>query len=152
MNRMLQGGPAWRPPEDDDLMPDLTPMLDVLFMLLVFFLLTANSVEHALSVSLPDKEAAAARPIEEDRRLRIVLPARPGEWTVDGRTLVDWDSVKRAILDRAGVRRDAPVIIEGDRRTPLDRVMQVFGFLSANGFTRVDVLMERAAGAPGGNR
>ena len=34
-----------------DLMPDLTPLLDVMFMLIVFFILTANAVPYALDVN-----------------------------------------------------------------------------------------------------
>jgi biopolymer transport protein ExbD len=142
----------WSAESDDaeGLLPDLTPMLDVLFMLLVFFLLTANSAEHALEILLPDRETAAARPVDDTDALRVVLPAGDRRWVVNGARYAEWEAAKAAILAARAADREVPAIIEGDRDVPLERVVEVMGFLAANGFSAVNVLVDprQAGGEP----
>jgi len=52
-----------------DLMPDLTPLLDVMFMLIVFFLLTANAVPYTLDVNLPEDKEKVAQAVEDPNML-----------------------------------------------------------------------------------
>jgi len=54
-----------------DLMPDLTPLLDVMFMLIVFFLLTANAVPYALDVNLPQDDEAVTQAVEDPDMLSV---------------------------------------------------------------------------------
>ena len=56
-----------------DLMPDLTPLLDVMFMLIVFFILTANAVPYALDVNLPEDAEEVTQAVTDSDILTISL-------------------------------------------------------------------------------
>lgn len=60
--------------------PDLTPLIDMVFLLLVFFLLTSLSARPAISLDLPEAETAA---LEEPDDLSIEV-ARDGQVRVNG--------------------------------------------------------------------
>ena len=52
---------------------DLTPMIDILFIVLVFFILTANPLEHALRVDLPSKGADQAKVLTVNKSIQITV-------------------------------------------------------------------------------
>ena len=57
--------------------PDLTALLDVIFILLVFLLLTANSVPKVLEVVLPAEDSSQSLPVQMNTPVTITLPAEP---------------------------------------------------------------------------
>jgi biopolymer transport protein ExbD len=120
---------------------NVTPLVDVMLVLLIIFMVTANLIDHrAIAVSLPaaktgDEAADAAAP------LRIEI-ARDGAVTLDGEatTLAALGPAVRAR------RRDAsPVSIAADRAAPHGAVIDVIDQLRQN-----DVNDFAFAVAPGG--
>jgi biopolymer transport protein ExbD len=126
----------------EELGPDLTPLLDILFILLVFFILTANTVEHALELALPDEGAEQAEPLVDPSTVHIALYARDQAWAVNGEPIGQWDRVEAAVLAAHGQRPDAEIVIAGDRRAPIERLLQVLAFLKEQGLTAAQILME----------
>ena len=75
-----------------DMAPDLTPMLDILFILLLFFMLTAGAVFQSLNLTLPSSVA-------EDLTLahtpdHILLEIRTGSFALDGREIKGFETTR----------------------------------------------------------
>lgn len=68
-----------------NLLPDLTPLLDVIFIVLVFFMLTAQTPLLELPLQLPQNEALPAVSAGKSERLQIQLTA-DGHWHFSGVT------------------------------------------------------------------
>jgi len=99
----------------DDLVLNLTPLIDVVFLLLVFFMLTTTFLdpERELDIDLPQAESGA--PLEEED-LELVINV-----FADGRITLAGDAIEPAVLKarlEAAAQRDpdTPVTIRGDRR------------------------------------
>lgn len=96
---------------------NLTPLIDVVFLLLIFFMVsTTFDKESRIKVELPSASTQDEK-VEEEKVLSITIDAN-GRFYVDDREVVNTESatLKRAIEKAAGVRRDLPVII---KRTPV---------------------------------
>jgi len=125
-------------PEDDaPEAPDLTAVLDLLFILLVFFLLTAGSVERALEVDLPRTDPEAAEPVTRDEPLRVTIAA--DGWRVGEQRLPDWAAAKAALASAVAERPERRLLIQGERSAPMERLVRLLGFLQAQGLSAAQI-------------
>ena len=116
---------------------NLTPLIDIVFLLLIFFMLTAHFVEEqSLSVDLPD--AASADSMETQDSLEIVI-RKDGEIRIAGRTVAP-DQLEAAIREALG---DGKVRLRGDAGTPLQRVVEVMGAARRAGAETLDIVTEQ---------
>ena len=125
-----------------ELAADLTPMLDVLFILLVFFVLTANSAQLALDVTLPSDKSTAAKPLPQPKRVVVSILPEEGKWQIDGTTFESWEEAQAAIEAAKKEKPKAAFVIASDRDVPMQRFVQTLSFLRGLGVAKVDIAME----------
>lgn len=126
-----------RPQRPD--VPDinLAPLIDVVFLLLIFFMVSTTFKEDArIQVRLPEAQGEEA-PAEEPESLTIVIDPS-GMFYVNDRQVVDrkLETLKKAIAGAAGDNRDLPVILKADARTPHQSVMTAMDAASQEGLVR----------------
>lgn len=105
---------------------NITPLIDVVFLLLIFFMVsTTFERDSELQIELP--EAAAKPQGVQDRSILVTIDAR-GQYRVDGRPLINAQpaTLKEAIARaRDGKRDSPPLIISADAATPHQAVITV---------------------------
>ena len=100
---------------------NITPMLDVVFILLIFFIVTANFIkEPGLEVNRPDSETA--EPTENAAILIAVGNA--GEIYMDGRR-IDKRQVKANVVRLLAENPQGSVVIQADEKSTADTIMAV---------------------------
>jgi biopolymer transport protein ExbD len=103
---------------------NLTPLIDVVFILLLFFMVsTTFQRESEINIELPE---ASAEPVEErDETLEIVIDAE-GHYFIDEQQVVntELETLKQAIQKFLGERSEIPVVIRADRLTPYESVVR----------------------------
>lgn len=117
---------------------NLTALIDVVFLLLIFFMVsTTFDKESRIKVELPTA-ATQDEQVEEEKVLEITIDAS-GRFYVDEREVVNTeaDTLKRAIEKAAGMRRDLPVIIKADARASFQSVFKVMDVTSQLGFVNM---------------
>lgn len=127
---------------EQSLIPDMTALLDVIFILLVFLLLTANAVPHVLDVDLPQKGIEQAHPADMERPISITLFAEDARWGLDGQEYANWLLFELALLEQVRQKNDAQIIIAGDKDAPLEKVLQVFSWLQGHHLKAAQVMMQ----------
>ena len=103
----------------------LTPLIDVVFLLLIFFMASTTFDRRSeLRVKLP--EAGAEAGPRDDAVIHVVIDAG-GSVSVEGRALDDprTETVRRALASAAEGFDSPPVIISADARTPHQSVVTV---------------------------
>ena len=101
--------------------PNITPMLDVVFILLIFFIVTANFIkEPGLEINRPDSETA--EPTENAAILIAVGNA--GEIYMDGRR-IDKRQVKANVVRLLAENPQGSVVIQADEKATADTIMAV---------------------------
>lgn len=123
-----------------DLLPDLTPLLDVMFMLIVFFILTANAVPLAMDITLPEDKDGVIRPLEESVITVTLLPKGQG-WKINDQPYTHEAAFKAALVTKTA--SGDPLVIAGDKDVSMDRLLSLLTFLRAQNIEAADIIMSQ---------
>lgn len=122
----------------DELAINLTPLIDVVFLLLIFFMVsTSFTSETQLAVNLPEAEGAPA----SDSKTRLELMIAPdGTFRLNGNPVSAQASALRAALREAtGMRRDTPLTIAADGDAPHRYVVMALDVANGLGLKRLTI-------------
>ena len=121
---------------------DMTPVVDTIFNLLIFFALSMNFLTNpGITVDLPG--AAAPEVARQDRDITIAITPE-GAVRLDG-TPVTLEALGARLRAAAAERRDAQVLIRADRRVAHGLVVAVMDAARAAGVTRLAIMTRRDA-------
>ncbi len=127
---------------------DLTSLIDVVFLLLLFFMVSTTFDDQAvLKVDLPEASAVEA-PTNLPEHLELVIDAN-GLMFLNDRQLLDSKerTIKAAFNEAIGDNRDLPLILRADRETPHHFVVTVMDVAAQLGFSNLSIAIERTAGS-----
>ncbi|MDD9940687.1 MAG: biopolymer transporter ExbD [Myxococcales bacterium] len=120
-----------------DVRIELTPLIDVVFQLLIFFLLTTSFIhERSMQVDLP--EARIEKETEAPTELLAITIAADGT-VAHGETPVSWDELTDLFGRAAANDPTREVMIRGDRAVPHGRVIQVMDLAQRHGLTKMAI-------------
>ena len=118
---------------DTDALIQLTPMIDVMTVLLAVFMVTTPMMTNGIDLDLPNAGHSALT--GNDHAIQISVDANGHYYLNENEMGVD-DVVKRAIAMR-GENPQLSIMINGDKRADYGAVMVVMGKLKDSGFQRV---------------
>lgn len=123
--------------EDPDL--NITPLIDVVFLLLIFFMVT-TTFERAAQLELKLPEASEQPTQQQPERLEIVVNAE-GRYFVGGSEVVNrrLDTLKEAITRAANDNAEQPITIRADARAPHQAVVNAMDAISQLGFVNLSI-------------
>jgi len=109
---------------------NITPLLDLAFVLLIIFVITTPLLEQSLELKLP-KGGRPDRPVNE-RDFHTIEVSPRGNYVFDGRQMA-LAQVERALVADARSNPNLVLRIRADRATPFDLVFQVTDMCANNG-------------------
>jgi biopolymer transport protein TolR len=118
---------------------NITPMVDVMLVLLIIFMVAAPMLTVGVPVELP-KTAAAALPTEQEEPLTITITATGGI-AIQNTEVADAELIPR-LTAIAAERTSRKVFLRADGSIPYERVAQVMGALNAGGFTEIGLVTD----------
>ncbi len=124
-----------------DLAPDLTPMLDILFILLVFFMLTAGAVFQTLDLKLPSSVSEDIPVLDAPKH--IMLEIHADTYALNGTKITEFDALKAAVHNSVQKKPDVELVIAGDRDVPMHRLLAVLTHLQSEGIAAANILMKQ---------
>ena len=129
----------FRKQRQDSVDVNLTPLIDVVFLLLIFFMVsTTFTRETRLSVELPEADGV---PRIEDTRLIEVSVASGGEYAVNGERLVrsDTETLRSVLLRLSQEGTDMPFVITADAEASHQSVVTVMDVAGRLGFSNLSI-------------
>lgn len=118
---------------------NLTPLIDVVFLLLIFFMVS-TTFEHQsrIQIELPEATAEASKP--DDESLEILIDAQ-GRYFLGEQQVVNTElkTLKGAIREALGERESVPVMIRADARTPHQAVVRALDATSQLGLVNISL-------------
>jgi biopolymer transport protein ExbD len=131
--------------EDPNL--DLTSLIDVIFLLLIFFMVSTTFEKQALlKVDLPEASEVEDS-TEVPDSLELVIDAE-GRMFLNDQRLIDSEArtIRAAIEQAAGSKRDVPLILRADRETPHHFVVTTMDVAAQMGFSNLSIATDRTDG------
>ena len=129
---------------DEELSVNLTPLIDVVFLLLIFFMVsTTFTKESHLEIDLP--EAAGEKSTTETKKIEIVINEK-GEFSINSRPLINnkEDTIKKAVVKVSGGDKKLPFIITADAKTPHEYVVKAMDVAGKLGFVHLSITTQRS--------
>lgn len=132
---------------DDEPEINLIPLIDVMLVLLIFFVVTATfDARSVMKLELPRATGEAS---DTNQALNVLVNA-DGRYFVDDREVLrdDLESLKETLADVAGTDRKRPVLLRADARTPHQAVVTAYEALGQLGFRKVMIATAPTPKAP----
>ena len=125
------------PGTEDEEGPSLTPLIDVVFLLLIFFLVATTFQNEEVEMDLKLPEAQTGKAQEQNQRI-VINVRRDGTLIIDGRP-VSQESLEQKL--RAAARRDKnqEVLIRGDTSAQFGVVARVLDVCRAAPLTQIAI-------------
>ena len=150
--------PDYRQHDENRESAAMTPMIDVVFLLLIFFVCAATGQvpEDLLSTELPPQgaiDAEATLPDPEDPTVPLWIHLSRS----DGRTLIelnereydDMQSLQQVLAALAEVAPESPVVLDIAQNVPVGDMVRVLDISKAAGFESISFATDKEPGEPG---
>ncbi len=135
MRRMISSNSS----ENDEADIDITPMLDVVFIMLIFFIVTATFVkESGIDVNRPD----AATAVKKEKANILIAINEKNEIWID-RRMVDIRSVRPNIERLHAENPQGSVVIQADKKSYTETLIQVMDAARSAGVYNVAIAAQQ---------
>lgn len=119
---------------------NITPMVDVMLVLLIIFMVAAPMMTTGVTVDLP--QTAASPVAGQDEPLSVSI-------TEDGKvyiqkTPISINELQKKLLAITGQKKDTRIFVRGDKNVDYGKIMQVVGEINAAGFSKVALITDAA--------
>jgi biopolymer transport protein TolR len=117
---------------------NVTPMVDVMLVLLVIFMVTAPLLTVGVPLKLP--QTSAAEVTQPKKPIVLSLDVKGNTFLGDER--IEASDLKTRLAQLAATDPDRILYVRGDRAISYARLMDMLGLVSSAGFTKVSLLAE----------
>jgi len=123
---------------------NITPMVDVMLVLLIIFMVAAPMMTTGVTVDLPESKAAPIAGQDEPISISI---------TADGKVYIQKSVIQLKDLQTklkaiTGEKKDTRIFVRGDKSVDYGKIMQVVGEINAAGFGKVALITEVGSAQP----
>lgn len=124
---------------------ELTPMIDVVFLLLIFFMISTTFIEKpGLEIDLPDSSAQQLN--QEDKEVQVYLTAT-GEIYLK-RELVTLAELSEALLDYGPLAKRMTFLLMADKAALHGKVIDLMDLAKAAGFEKLAIATDKPVNQP----
>ncbi len=124
---------------------NVTPLVDVMLVLLIIFMISAPLLTVGVPVDLPKTEAAAVNDQTEPLTISIQGDGRVFMQSVE----TPFGDLSVRLHAMAGDGFDKPIYVRADGKAPYARVAQVMAALSVSGFTKINLITDTGGPSSG---
>ena len=122
---------------------NLTPLIDVVFLLLIFFMVsTTFTQETHLNLDLPEATGEDSESVA--KQIEIVISV-DGQYVLNGRSLVNNKllTLRKALSELAGNNLTTPLVITADANTPHQAVITAMDAAGQEGFSHLSLTTQK---------
>ncbi len=122
----------------------MTPLIDVVLLLLIFYMITTAFIDREIELQLPESDASAIP--DEKKKFTIEIGQEEGEIALNGQ-MVTIEELDRTIEFEAGADHIRSVEIRADKYVIHGRVVQVLGIVKKHGVEAVGIAVKQSRAA-----
>ena len=115
---------------------NVTPMVDVMLVLLIIFMVTAPMMTQGLDVNLPE---TTAKPIRQDEKPVVITIDEKGSIALD-KIKGDRNLLQQELAKLAKISTDKTILLKADKQVPYGIVVQVMADVKDAGFDKLGMI------------
>jgi biopolymer transport protein TolR len=124
---------------------NVTPLVDVMLVLLIIFMISAPLLTSGVPIELPKTEAGAL----QDQSQPLTLTIRKDGSVFAGEAAIPFAGLAARVTALADGARERPIYVRADGAAPYAVVAQVMASLSTSGFTKINLITETGGPSSG---
>jgi len=128
----MQGGGRKRYVSDIN----VTPLVDVMLVLLIIFMVTAPMMTQGLNVDLPETTAKSLR--QEEKPIVITID-KDGATSINSITLVR-AAMTEELIKQYQINKDQPIFLKADKSVPYGTVVEIMAAIKDVGFDKIGMI------------
>ena len=121
---------------------DLTPLIDIIFIVLVFLLLTANTQLLTLPVDVPTEADSELVGLSQQQHIAVNIMDEAPHWALDGEQFEQFDQFEAAFISAFNASPELNVVVAADKNAPVQPLMTVLALLQRQQISNTQILME----------
>ena len=126
-----------------DLAPDLTPLIDVVFILIVFLILSFNSSLYSLEVNLPQDKDNITKAVSNNQKIAIYLLSKEKVWKIDKTTYNSEAKFRQALKKIANQNPQLKIMIISDQKADVAKLVNLLTFLEKLKIKKINIAVEK---------
>lgn len=123
----------------NDISPDLTPMIDILFILLFFLMLSSGIIFKSLNLDLPKGSNENLKQFDNPNNL--ILEIHPNFYLINDQKADNFESLKKIIDEINFTNSDKELLIAGDKSISLERFLEILTYLQVKNIQTANILI-----------
>src|SRR5579863_5518147 len=124
---------------------NVTPLVDVMLVLLIIFMISAPLLTVGVPLQLPKTEAGAM----QDQSQPLTVSVREDGSIFLNQTEVPFAALSPTLIDMAGKGFSRPIYVRADGRAPYAIVAQVMAAISSSGFSNINLITDTGGPSSG---
>jgi len=117
---------------------NVTPLVDVMLVLLIIFMVTAPLITTGVEVDLPNARAA----VMEVDEAKLILSINREQQVYLGKTLVPYDKLESALLANERLKREKELYLQADENVPYGFVVKVMAIIKRAGIEQLGMVTD----------
>ncbi|WED27669.1 biopolymer transporter ExbD [Vibrio sp. DW001] len=128
--------------QQNALTPDLTPLLDLIFIVLVFLLLTTNIQIKTMEVNLPQTLDHEILESPDKEVITINIHAEDSLWAIEGKQYSDWARFTQDLMSTIKKHPNKTLVIAADKSASVEAMLKLLAFLQKNQINATNIIMD----------
>ncbi|MFT7129302.1 MAG: biopolymer transport protein ExbD [Gammaproteobacteria bacterium] len=120
---------------------EITPLIDIVFIIVVFLIITANTPLLTLAINVPDADQEATLSEGYQQTFLVTITPQKPYWHIGTQDYQQWSDFKRALLMEINTNEKG-LTIAADKAAPIEPLLQLLSLLNQQQFTNTKIIMK----------
>lgn len=126
----------------NDFIPDLTPLLDIVFILILFLILSSNNLPYKIDLDIPQDKEGIAEQNKENNFLIVKILANNQGWLVEDKKFDNFADFKKNLLENYH-DKETKITIMSDAQVKVQKFVDLLLFLQKHQIQTADILVKQ---------
>jgi biopolymer transport protein TolR len=118
---------------------NVTPMVDVMLVLLIIFMITSPMLVSGVDVDLPETKAS---PLSGDDKPLIITINKKGQLFLESETEIEKSQIAQKLTAITKEKKDTRIFVRGDRNVAYGIIVETMAEIQSAGFTKVALISD----------
>lgn len=125
-----------------DFLPDLTPLLDVVFMLIIFLILSINISSFSLEVNLPEDKDQISKAISDENNISVTI-LKDSQWKINDNIFQSENAFRTSLKKIYQENLDKKIVIISDKNASVENLINLLTFLTKENISMANIIVDR---------